>query len=208
MEIIDVENWNRKEHFYYFTKLDNPFLGIVSEIDCTKAYQKSKEMGVSFFAYYLHKSIFAINKVDELKYRIVDGNVVKFDKIHAATTIGRSDGTFGFSFINFSPDFDIFNNELKEEIDNVKNSTGLRINENDRRSDEIHYSTLPWTKFTGLTHPRNFNTDDTVPKIVFGKTFDVDGKKVLPISIDVHHGLVDGLHVSNFLNEFQKLMNE
>ena len=52
--ILDQSTWNRKEHFDFFRKFDEPFFGIVTEIDCTKAYQISKEKKQSFFAYYLH----------------------------------------------------------------------------------------------------------------------------------------------------------
>jgi len=208
MKIIEVESWIRKEYFDFFSKYDNPFYGIVTEIDCTKAYGNSKENNISFFAYYLHKSMIAANRIEELKFRVVDNRVVQFDTIHAGATIGREDGTFGFSFTNFSLDFKTFNNELKEEIINVQNSKGLRVNDDAKRLDVIHYSTLPWNKFTGLTHASSFNSDDTVPKITFGKITTVGTRKMLPISIDVHHGLVDGLHISQYLEEFQNLLNE
>jgi chloramphenicol O-acetyltransferase type A len=207
MKIINVNNWNRKEHFDFFSKYDNPFFGIVTEIDCTHAFHESSVNNTSFFAYYMHKSITALNNVEALKYRILDGKVVSFDEIHVATTIARNDGTFGFSFVHFHSDFNTFNRELKQEIENVRNSTGLRANDDSKRIDTIHYSTLPWNKFTGLTHPRNYNTDESVPKIIFGKAFTSNDKRFLPISIDAHHGLVDGLHISQYLNEFQKLMN-
>lgn len=208
MKIIEVESWVRKEYFDFFSKYDNPFYGIVTEIDCTTAYRNSKANNISFFAYYLHKSIIAANRIEELKFRVVDNRVVQFDTIHAAATIGREDGTFGFSFTSFSLDFKTFNNALKGEIINVQNSRGLRVNDDSKRLDVIHYSTLPWNKFTGLTHARSFFSDDTVPKITFGKITTVGTRKMLPISIDVHHGLVDGLHISQFLEEFQNILNE
>lgn len=207
MKILDIDKWNRKEHYEFFSKYDNPFFGIVTEIDCTKAFNFTKDNGISFFAYYLYKSISAINKVDELKLRVVNKKVVMFDEIHASSTIGRDDGTFGFSFTPFSSDPKIFYNSLKEEINKVKQSKGLRIKEDDKRVDVVHFSTLPWNRFTGLSHARNFNSDDTIPKITFGKIFITDKKKLLPISIDAHHGLVDGLHIAKYLEEFQKLMN-
>ena len=74
MKIIDVENWNRKEHFNFFSKMASPYFGIVTEVNCTKAYDIAKENGYSFFAYYLHKSMIAVNVVEELKYRIVNDN--------------------------------------------------------------------------------------------------------------------------------------
>ncbi len=208
MKIIDLDNWNRKEHFAFFSKYDNPFSGIVTEIDCTTTYEKSKASDLSFFASYLHKSIQAVNQIEEMKLRVVDNQVVMYDEIHAASTIGRADGTFGFSFMNFAADFDIFNAQLKSEIQSVQNSNGLHLNENGNRVDVVHYSIFPWNKFTGITHARNFNTDDTVPKIAFGKAFRKEDRWMMPISIEAHHGLVDGLHISKFLEAFQVLLNE
>ena len=207
MKIINTENWNRKEHFDFFSKMASPYFGIVSEVDCKKAYDKAKENRESFFAYYLHKSMIAINSVEELKYRIVDDKVVLFPVINAGATIGREDGTFGFIFVHFSVDFKTFNAELQEEIQNVQNSTGLRLNGDDIKKDLIRHSTLPWNSFTGLLHPTNFDQKESVPKITFGKFNIREGKKYLPISIEAHHGLVDGFHLAKYLSEFQKQLD-
>ena len=64
---LNQTQWNRKEHFDFFNEFDEPYFGIVSEIDCTKAYQISKNKGQSFFAYYLHKSLLAVNQVEEFR---------------------------------------------------------------------------------------------------------------------------------------------
>ncbi|WP_196892518.1 chloramphenicol acetyltransferase [Aureivirga marina] len=205
---IDIENWNRKEHFEFFTSYDDPFYGVVTEIDCSIAKKYAKINGFSFFAFYLYKSLKAANSVEEFRYRIEDGKVFCYDKIHAGSTIGRQDGTFGFSFVAYQEEFSVFLEDLKKEIDAVANSTGIRFNEEAKRMDAIHYSTLPWNKFTGLTHAKNFKFKSSNPKITFGKIFEREGKWFLPISVDVHHGLVDGLHISRFLEKFQELMNQ
>ena len=49
---IDLATWNRKEHFEFFSKFEEPFFGTTIQFDCTKAYHKAKELGVSFFVYY------------------------------------------------------------------------------------------------------------------------------------------------------------
>lgn len=208
MKIIDINTWERKEYFNFFSKYDDPFHGLVSEIDCTIAYQKAKSNKDSFFSYYLHKAIVTINQIEALKYRIVDDEVVLFDKIHAAATIGRKDGTFSFSFTKFNEIYTIFNTELKEVIKQVNNSKGLSVTENTYRADVIHFSSIPWNTFTGITHARVFERTDTVPKITFGKMVLREGKHFLPIAINVHHGFADGIHISQFLELFQQLMNE
>ena len=207
MKILDKSTWNRKEHFDFFNQFDEPFFGLVTEVDCTKAYQISKSKGQSFFAYYLHKSLLAVNLVDELRYRIENNDVIIFDEIHASSTIGRKDGTFAFTFVPYSFDFANFNESLKEEINHVENSNGLRINDGDSRIDVVHYSSIPWHTFSGLTHARNYKRKDSAPKITFGKMFQKGDQKIMNIAIFVHHGLADGFHIAKYLDYFQKFMN-
>jgi len=208
MKKIDIDNWNRKEHFEFFSKMASPFLGVVTEVDCTECYENAKQNGISFFASYLHKSMIAVNAVEELKYRILDSEVVVFDKINVGSTIGREDGTFGFVYLDFSDDFDRFNADLQNEIDAVKNSTGLRLINDDKKIDLIRHTTFPWNSFSGILHPTNFDQTDSVPKITFGKFFIREERKIMPISIEAHHGLVDGFHIAKYLKEFQSQLNK
>src|SRR5690554_3603431 len=203
MKKIDLTKWKRKEHFDFFSKMVSPTFGIVTEVDCDECYKNSKENGISFFANYLHKSMIAVNSVDELKYRIVDNEIIEFEKVHAGITVGREDETFGFGFVNFTLDFETFNAELKNEILAVKNSTGLRLNNDDVKKDLIRHSTIPWNSFTGLLHPSNLDQAESVPKITFGKFAIRNERKYLPVSIEAHHGLVDGFHLGKYLEEFQ-----
>ena len=106
---IDIKNWNRKEHYEFFSTFEEPFFGITTPIDCTIAFEKSKELNISFFIYYLHKTLIAINQIENFRYRIEDGNVFLYDEIDSSATIMRADKTFGFSFMKFNADLTEFN---------------------------------------------------------------------------------------------------
>ncbi|MBU1720820.1 MAG: chloramphenicol acetyltransferase [Bacteroidetes bacterium] len=207
MKTVNPESWNRKEYFDFFSKFDEPFFGIVTEIDCTEAYRIVKENNYSFFAFYLHKSISAINKIPEFRYRINNNEIVVYDKIHVSPTIGRDDGSFGFAFLHYVDDFQVFSRSLSAETERVQNSTGLGLGENEMRNDVAHCTSVPWIKFTGVTHARQFKYADSIPKIAFGKAWKSGDRMVLPTSINVHHGFLDGFHVAKYLELFQKLMN-
>lgn len=208
MRKIAIENWNRKEHYEFFKQFSNPFFGIVTEVDCTKAFDFAKENHISFFSSYMHKSMRAVNQVEEFKYRIINDEVVVFDVIHAGTTIGREDGTFGLAFVHFSEGFATFNKNMQAEIEAVKNSKGLRLNNEDVKYDLVRHSTLPWSTFTGLLHPTRNDSSESVPKITFGKAFKREGKRFLPVSIEANHALADGFHIAKYLENFQRFLNE
>ncbi len=207
-KILDIENWNRKEHFRFFSQMDEPFFGITAEMDCTDAHNYCKLNSLPFFLFYHHKAIIAVNQIEEFRYRIKDNGIIIFDTIHVTTTISRTDNTFAFSFIPFTQSFNEFMDLAKTEIESVKNSTGLRLSDDTGRLDVIHFSTVPWISFTSVTHARNFKFVDSVPKITFGKYFQRNNRLIMPVSINAHHGLMDGFHAGEYLRLFEQLLNE
>lgn len=204
---INIENWNRKEHYEFFSKMDQPSFGIVTEVDVTNIFSLAKSNQESFFAHYLHRSMLAVNKVDAFKLRIVEDKVFEYDVIHAGSTIAREDGTFGFAFMEFSEDFKTFNESLQNEIKAVQNSTGLRLSNDELDYNLIRHSTFPWHQFSAILHPANVNNKESIPRIVFGKVSEKNGRKMMPISIEAHHALMDGRHIAQYLEEFQKQLN-
>ena len=201
---LDLESWARKEHFEFFSNFDEPYTGVSVEIDCTAAYEHCKQNNISFFLYYFHQALIAVNSVEALRYRIEDGNVYSYDTIHGSATINRSDGTFQFSHFPFDGDFESFVERAEKEIEAAKQSKGLDLTSSG--IDAIHFSSIPWVKFTGLSHARNFAWKDSCPKISVGKMTVVDGKRQMPLSIHAHHALVDGIDLARFIDKFSELM--
>ncbi len=203
---IDIENWKRKEHFHFFKIYDDPFWGITSNLDCTNAYKKSKELAIPFFIYYLYLSLKSVNQLEEFRYRIEGDEVYCYEVVHAAATVLRDNETFGFSFIEYNEDLPVFTENAKKEIERVKNET--RLMPSVSGDNVIHYTTIPWISFSGVSHARRFSLKDCSPKIAFGKIHTENGRKLLPIAVHAHHALIDGLHVGKYFELFQKLLNE
>ncbi|WP_443944402.1 CatA-like O-acetyltransferase [Pedobacter sp. AW1-32] len=202
---IDINTWVRKDHFNFFNTFEEPFFGITIALDCTETYREAKEKQVSFFLLYLHKSLQAANEIENFRYRILEGEVWMYNDVHAATTVNRPDGTFGFGYLDFNPDFEQFNQTATAEMEKVRNSTGLIPSA--AGDNVIHYSALPWLNFQSLSHARRFSIHDSCPKISFGKVEERDNRKWMTISIHVNHALVDGFHVSQFVERYQQLLN-
>ena len=205
-QILDIDKWARKDHYHFFRQFDEPFFGITATIDCTRAYEASKKRDCSFFLYYLYKSHLAANFIVPFRYRMIEDEVWIYDQVNASPTINRPDGTFGFAYMNFEQDVDVFMTNAKIEIERIQHSTGLEpaiSSEN-----VIHFSSIPWINFTSVSHARSFSFNDSIPKITFGKMVESQSKKTMPVSIHVHHALMDGWDVGQFLEYFQELMNQ
>lgn len=206
MTEIDIANWNRKEHFEFFSSMNEPFFGLVQTIDATVAYQHCKKHSISFFTYYLHCVLQAVNEVENLRYRIVDGKPVVFDEIDASATIMRADKTFGFSFMKYSADFNVFEQIVTDEVARMQQTTGL-FTRNDFKENLIHFSAVPWVNFTSLSHARSFTYPDSCPKVSIGKLVENNGRFEFSVAVHAHHGLVDGYHLGLFFNRLQELLD-
>ena len=199
---IDPKTWKRKGHFDFFNQFDDPSFEITSNVDVTKVLQKSKDLKCSFFLLYLHASMKAINSIEEFKIRIEGDQLFLYDTIHAGPTIARDDGTFGFSHLPYFKDFDAFHKNAQQIMKEVKKANDLNPSFN--QSDVVHYTCIPWISFTGVKHPIFKSQDtDSIPKISFGKFFDQNGKKLMPVSVQANHALVDGFHIGRYLETFQ-----
>lgn len=206
--LLDIEKWPRAEHFHFFRQFEEPFFGATVEIDCTIAYEKCKKLGSSFFIYYLHKTLVAVNSIESFRYRIADDKIYINDRIDASATIGRPDGTFGFSLIEYDRSFDVFEATALAEIERIQSTTGIftRTFEDD---NVVHLSAIPWVNFTSLSHARIYTLPDSCPKISFGKMMVSEtGTRTMSMSVHVHHGLMDGMHLGQFVDCFQEIMNQ
>ncbi|HEX6334420.1 MAG TPA: chloramphenicol acetyltransferase [Flavisolibacter sp.] len=206
MQKLDMSTWPRREHFRFFNRFEEPFFGLCTEVDCTRTAARAKADGDSFFLAYLHHSLTAANRTEPFRYRIQGDDVMVHDVVHASPTINRPDGTFGFAYMDYHEDFAVFAPAARKEIDRVRSEQTLipaTSGEN-----VIHYTSLPWIRFTGFSNARAFSFRDSIPKIAFGKMTEDRGRQMLPVSIHVHHALMDGFHVAQFLELFQGLLNE
>ncbi len=211
---LDLTTWKRRQHFEFFEDFDRPFWNVCVPVDVTGLYQHCRAAGISFFAATLHRSLIAANEVEEFRYRLrrgTDGRagVVVHDVVHGGSTVLRDDETFGFGYFEFDRDFDCFAQGVAAGLERARQDSSLEPSSGS--DDLIHYSVLRWLAFTSFQHARQRSDDDSIPKVVFGKVHRVQQPNgtagwSMPVSVEVHHALVDGLHVGRFFESFEALL--
>ncbi len=203
MRELNIENWNRKEHFHFFKQFEDPYFAVTIDVDVTTTYEYAQKQEISFFALYLYACMKAVNNVENFKYRIQEDKVVIHDIIHASPTIAREDNTFGCSFIYYDENFDTFYTNFLKEKERVLNTTNLFPPEEGTDAC-IYCSTMPWFNFSGHKEPVYGVKKESVPKLAFGKYVEKNNKLMMPVAIAVNHALVDGYHVGLFVDSFQQ----
>lgn len=206
MTEIDLNTWNRKEHFNFFLKTDLPFYNTCFNIDISNLKLKVKELNLSFNSSLIYLTIKSLLRVENFMLRYENGKIIKYDElIPSFTHIKENEDLFRFISVKYNNDIFIFNEMVEEEI--KKSSKYFDLDELKDSTNFVFISSLPWIPFTGIDHTLSLNKFDTIPRITWGKYYKENNKIVLPYNIQVNHLFIDGLHVGRFYQYLNEEVN-
>lgn len=202
--VYDLHAWKRKEMYEFFRTYDDPFFGICTSLEVGALHAFCKASGHSFHLAALYHSLRAANASEAFRLRIRGEDVLLFDEIHCGTTVLHEDDTFSFCYIPMAPSLAEFERLGRDAIERQHRSRA--VDPNAGQLNLIYYSTLPWTVFTGLKHAKRLQREDSIPRITFGKYSLQQGQLRIPISLEVSHALMDGVHAGRYLEALQELL--
>lgn len=204
---IPLENWPRRAALAHFRQMAQPAFCVTVPVDVTGLRERAAARGVTPWLAYHHAALEAVNEVDAMRQTLLDGGqgVREFAAVHASTTVLRDDGSFGFLTLPRDPSLRHFAARALPRLAQVRQATGDLFIDDEASAlppeSLIHMTTLPWLAFTAFTHARGQGDDR--PKIAFGRFSPQAGRMLMPVAVDVHHALCDGVHVGRFFEAFQ-----
>ena len=206
-EYLDVENWSRRELYEFFIGYTNPYFNVCTQVDVSRLKEFVNQHPQAKISSALHYFALRIaNEIEPFRYRIKENKVLVYDVINGGTTVLLPNESFAYAYFDYSRDFDLFVNAMNKAVEEVRTGDGKL--KPTRRDDVIYHTTLPWINFTSFSHARNSGRGESIPRIVFGKITNDSGRLYLPLSIEVHHALVDGLHVGRYLERFEQALQD
>ncbi len=207
MREIDIATWPRKSIYDFFRKLAHPQYSLTVNLDAGSVMTVAKPAGIRPFQAILYAILEAANSVPEMRQRMRDHGqrVVEHKRIHPGITAPISGDRFAFCCFDHDPDWDVFHERCTQAMDEAQKQTELH-DCGMGRDDYLFLSCAPWTAFTSL-HQVYGDGDDCAPRIVWGKVHLDAGAWRVPVAVQAHHGLVDGLHIARFLEELQKQLD-
>lgn len=204
---IDYTTWPRYQHYLFFKDFEMPRFNMTFPIDVTNLYQYGKAKGYRFYFLLMHQVVKTLNQIENFQYRIEDGRVFQQAIEHVSfTDFIEAQKLFKMVFTNVDPDYVKFEKTAIE----VSQKQGNQLIQMDKESilNTIYVTSFPWARFTHFTHATKLGSTDSVPRISWSQFLDENGKKTLHLSIEVHHGLVDGYHVGLFIQQLQQQLND
>ncbi len=202
-ELVDIENWKRKQHYLIFRQCQQPRYDISFELDITNFYQRVHEEQLSFTLAMIYAISTCANEIEEFRYRFKDGEVVKYKRLKLSFSYLNKE-TELLKVVVVEPKDNIFDfvHSAKEIADHQEvYFTGPMGN------DIYQFSAIPWISYTHISHTDSGRKDNAVPMFDWGKYFFRNDRLILPFSIQAHHSFVDGIHMGKLAQRLQEFLD-
>ena len=205
MRYIDMQTWSRRNHFKVFSSFNHPHFSMCVNVDVTAFYPFVKRNGYSLTVSMVYVISRASNAIPEFRQRIRGDQVVEHEIVSPSFSILTDVDLFSFCAVEYAEDFSEFARRAEKNIADVKAHPDLEANP---EKDEMLYMTsIPWVSFTSFTHPMQFHPADSIPRFAWGKYFQDGDTLKMPLSVQGHHAVMDGIHVGRFYETVQDYLH-
>ena len=195
---IDLTTWSRREQYALFSHSANPQYSVAFPLDVTPVYQYGKARNLSFYYAMIWLCTRAANAVPALRTSFDRGEPVLLDRrVPSFIELQKGSDALKIVTMELEPTMDAFCAVAKARSEGQSALFGA-----EERDDALYISCLPWVPFTALTNESSGDRDDAFPRVAWGKYLEQNGRKVLTVSLEVNHRLVDGYHIGQFYEAF------
>ncbi len=203
MKKIELDSWDRREIFAFFSPLSNPFYSVTFRLDVTELYRFCREKGLSFHYTAVWLVTQAVNATEAFLYTIRGSEVWLLDRREPSFT-DRREGERYFHIVTLpcgkSPEA-----FCAAAAEKSRAQRGF-IDYAAEGAELLYLSSLPWLDLTALTNERDLDPDDAIPRISWGRYTETDGRKTLGMSVEVNHRFVDGADIGAFAKRLEELI--
>lgn len=206
MREIDLNNWPRRDHFLRHNRLDNPHFGLCANVDISAFYPAVKLRGLSFTVAMAYLLARAANDLPEFRLRIRGDRVIEHELVHPSWTFMTEGDLFSYCTVSFDPDFARFAEKAAAQIAAI--AAQPTVEDEPGQDDLLYMSSIPWVTFTAVLHPQHYSPVDSVPRLAWGKFFRAGQRLHMPLSVQAHHALMDGVHLGRYYARVQQILDQ
>lgn len=196
---INQGNWGRRKQFELFRGFDFPHFSVTAPVDVTELRNRTKLEGYSIFNAVLFAIMKTANNIPEFRTRFHENSIFEYDRVDPSFTVPIANDHFAFCEVTYDNDWKVFNDSCQQ----AKTAGELQTELTDNTSTEDHWiylSCTPWLNFTASQHPVA-SAADCIPRIAWGEITKTGNAFTMPVNIQVHHALIDGVHAAKFYQQ-------
>ncbi len=204
---IDMTNYPRKQQYDYFNSMNYPYVGLTVNVDITNWLTQIREKRYPFFLSFLYAVTRAANAIPEFRQRIVDGEIIEFEKCISSYTVALDNHSYCYAAVDCDMPFGEFLPYAIKIQEAAKQSASLDDGED--ALSLFFISTVTNVTYTAIVQPVPQPADSN-PRITWGRYFTQEGKTLIPVSLLCNHALMDayqmGLFYEHLEGELQRMI--
>lgn len=190
----------RRDRFESFSKFENPLVNLSMRVTLPDFRPFCKARKLPPFHFLLYCMLTSIRSIDNFMYRIHEGEVIKIDWFYASYTVINQDNNLNYAQFDMSDDLEEFIARSVQAGQVAKASRELINTGADQTprqlKNHVYITCMPWLDLSAIEHPIYNYAGADIPCVAWGKFSESEGGTMtLPLSVQAHHGFVDGYHV-------------
>jgi chloramphenicol O-acetyltransferase len=189
----------RRDRFALFDGMDSAAVNICFPLELPDFRPWCKEQGLAPFHVLLCAVLRAVLKVENFRYRVVDGEVIRIDRLVPSFTVMNQHGDLNFAQFDWTDDVREFVARGQAAREAASNMVELNIKYRTmsprEAKDQVFVTCMPWLDFTSIQHPMASLATPDIPSLAWGRFRAGPDGLQLPFSVQAHHGFVDGWHI-------------
>ncbi|WP_292038676.1 CatA-like O-acetyltransferase [Massilia sp. UBA6681] len=196
MEVFE----RRRDRFALFDAMDSAAVNICFPLELPDFRPWCREEKLAPFHVLLCAVLRAVLKLENFRYRLLDGEVFRIERLRPAFTVINQHQDLNFAMFDWSDDLREFvargiaareQASAMKELNEAYRGLGPR-----EAKEQVFITCIPWLAFTSIQHPSASLAHPDIPSLAWGKFRDAPGGRLeLPFSVQAHHGFVDGFHI-------------
>lgn len=206
-ETINPDTWKRRELFrYYIDNLRN-VMSLTADTDVTRLVGFVRAHGLKFYPAMIWVVSKAVNSREEFRYGWDgDGNPIRWDFVSPYyADFHKEDECCVKLVTEYSDDLYDFHARFIADREKHRNLRGFAAENIPPNTFDV--SCLPWIKYKSFDIHVFDEGKYLAPVVTWGKYETSDGKTLLPLSMNIHHAVADGWHLSRFFSDMQDIID-
>lgn len=202
---VDLKEWSRGELFRFYMDKMRIVMSLTVDIDVTNLKAYAKKMDMEFYPLMLWAVSKVINSHGEFKYGWSgDGALIQWDYVSPSyVDFHREDENFTKMVTEYSDDLLEFYGRVMADRERYKNDRAVLDGQPPNFFD---VSCLPWVRYKHFDVHVFDEGKFLAPVVTWGKYEQENGRFMMPLTMNIHHSVADGFHLSRFFNEVQELI--
>lgn len=191
----------RRDRFDLFDRMESPAVNLCFTLELPDFRPWCKEQGLAPFHVLLCAVLRAVLQVENFRYRVLDGEVIRIDRLRPSFTVMNQHGDLNFAQFDWADDVREFVACGQAARDEAATMTALNAKlagmSPREAKEQVFVTCMPWLDFTSIQHPTALLATPDIPSLAWGRfrSGSEAGSLLLPFSVQAHHGFVDGWHI-------------